>query len=109
MPVFDFSNTPDDNNEDFVCTYTTFRSNERTATAEKPILVLDNSKRKWKHHSCGVFANLSKQTAVGKKTNPGIGSNQHVNPGRNSNAKHQNVLPLFGTAGNKVCQRITKQ
>ena len=51
MPVFDFSNTPDDNNEDFVCTYTTFRSNERTATAEKPILVLDNSKRKWKHHS----------------------------------------------------------
>ncbi len=61
MPVFDFSNTPD-NNSDFVCTYTTFSSNERTATPEKPILVLDNSKRSWKHHSCGIFTNPNKQT-----------------------------------------------
>ena len=61
MPVFDFSNTPDNNN-DFVCTYTTFSSNERAATPEKPILVLDNSKRKWKHHSCGIFSNPTKQT-----------------------------------------------
>ena len=41
MPVFDFSNTPDSNKE-VVCTYTTFHSNERVATPEKPILVLDN-------------------------------------------------------------------
>lgn len=74
MPVFDFSNTPEDNNEDFVCTYTTFRSNERTATAEKPIFVLDNSKRKWKHHSCGVFANLSRQTAFEFKEEDGTWS-----------------------------------
>ena len=39
MPVFDFTNTQNDNNEEFVCTYTTFHSNERTATPEKPILV----------------------------------------------------------------------
>ena len=43
MPVFDFTNPPIDNNEEFICTYTTFHSNERTATPEKPILVLDNN------------------------------------------------------------------
>ena len=61
MPVFDFSSTPDDNKES-VCTYTTFQSNERIATPEKPILILDNSKRKWSHHSWGVFSNPTKQT-----------------------------------------------
>lgn len=61
MPVFDFSNLSD-NTSEFVCTYTTFSSNERYATPEKPILVLDNSNRKWKHHSNGFFHNLSKET-----------------------------------------------
>ena len=70
MPVFDFSNTPDNNN-DFVCTYTTFSSNERAATPEKPILVLDNSKRKWKHHSCGIFSNPTKQTTFEFKEEDG--------------------------------------
>ena len=61
MPVFDFSSTPD-NSQEFVCTYTTFQSNERTATPDKPILILDNSKRKWSHHSWGLFANPQKST-----------------------------------------------
>ena len=51
MPVFDFSAAPADNNEKkSQCTYTTFHSNETTATPEKPVLILDNSKREWKHH-----------------------------------------------------------
>ena len=61
MPVFDFSNTPVSDNNDFVCTYTTFASNERTAAPEKPILILDNSKRRWSHHSCGIFSNQSRR------------------------------------------------
>ena len=54
MPVFDFSAAPADKKETkSQCTYTTFRSNETKATPEKPMLILDNSKREWKHHSCG--------------------------------------------------------
>ena len=64
MPVFDFKHTPDEKKAQ-ECTYTTFRSNETEATAEKPMLVLDNSNRKWKHHSCGVFTNpKTVQTAM---------------------------------------------
>ena len=71
MPVFDFTNTPEDNNKDAVCTYATFNSNERTASADKPILVLDNKERKWKHHSSGVFTNQSKRTAFEFKEDDG--------------------------------------
>lgn len=70
MPVFDFSDTPD-NNHDSVCTYTTFHSSESSATPEKPILILDNKMRRWKHHSCGVFTNPSKQTAFEFKEEDG--------------------------------------
>ena len=42
MPVFDFKHTPDEKKAQ-ECTYTTFRSNETEATAEKPMLVLDLS------------------------------------------------------------------
>ncbi len=62
MPVFDFNNTPEEKKEP-VCTYTTFRSNEPEASADKPILILDNSARQWNHHSCGVFENPVKRTA----------------------------------------------
>ena len=62
MPVFDFSETPDKKNYS-ECTYTTFPSNEDTASSEHPMIVLDNSKRQWKHHSCGVFTNQSQRTA----------------------------------------------
>ena len=71
MPVFDFTNPPIDNNEEFICTYTTFHSNERTATPEKPILVLDNSERKWEHYSCGFFTNQSRKTAFEFKEKDG--------------------------------------
>ena len=40
MPVFDFNNTPD-KDKPLTCTYTTFRSDESTATPERPMLVLD--------------------------------------------------------------------
>lgn len=63
MPVFDFSNTPSDNNSPAECTYTIFHSNEDTPSPDKPILVLDNSQRAWKHHSCGIFTNPVKRTA----------------------------------------------
>lgn len=62
MPVFDFSNAPADR-QNGECTYTVFRSSEGTASPERPILVLDNSRRTWPHHSCGVFANPMKRTA----------------------------------------------
>lgn len=71
MPVFDFTNTPNENSEEFVCTYTTFHSNERTATPEKPILVLDNSEKKWEHYSCGFFTNQSRKTAFEFKEKEG--------------------------------------
>lgn len=61
MPVFDFNDTSTNKNYS-ECTYTTFRSNESAASPEKPILLLDNHKRAWKHHSCGVFTNPIKQT-----------------------------------------------
>ena len=63
MPVFDFSSTPEnEKKQDPICTYTTFRSNEGSASAEKPILILDNSSEKWNHHAVGVFGNQSKRT-----------------------------------------------
>ena len=62
MPVFDFNNTPEENKGP-VCTYVTFRSSEPEASPEKPILILDNKSRTWKHHSCGVFENPNKRTA----------------------------------------------
>lgn len=62
MPVFDFKSTPDNKNTS-ECTYTTFRSNESISTPEKPILILDNQKQAWKHHSCGVFTNPVKRTS----------------------------------------------
>ena len=43
MPVFDFNNTPD-TKEPVKCTYTTFASDADHASAEQPILILDNSK-----------------------------------------------------------------
>ena len=41
MPVFDFNSTPDEK-KPAECTYTVIRSNENEATAEKPMMVLDN-------------------------------------------------------------------
>ena len=41
MPVFDFNNKPDKNSHG-ECTYTMFFSNASEASAESPILLLDN-------------------------------------------------------------------
>ena len=62
MPVFDFSKIPEDKNVT-KCTYTVFRSNETTASPEKPLLFLDNHEQAWPHHSCGVFTNPGNRTA----------------------------------------------
>ena len=61
MPVFDFSGS--DNKNKNIVTYETFQSSERTATAEKPIMILENTTRKWAHHSSGKFTNPIKRTA----------------------------------------------
>lgn len=61
MPVFDFSNT-DTNKPAAECTYTVIRSNASEPSAEHPIMLLDNSKKQWKHHSCGMFTNPVKRT-----------------------------------------------
>lgn len=70
MPVFDFSDTPK-KEEEPQCTYTVYCSNEPAASPEKPMLVLDNSSRAWKHHSCGVFTNQAKRTAFEFKEEDG--------------------------------------
>ena len=62
MPVFDFNNDTS-GKEEPECTYSVFLSSEPEATAENPILVLDNREREWKHHSCGAFASPNKRTA----------------------------------------------
>ena len=71
MPVFDFSSTPAPQKQP-ECTYTVFRSNETTATPQKPILLLDNKERKWAHHSCGIFTNPIKRTSFEFKEDNGI-------------------------------------
>ena len=72
MPVFDFSNASTEKTEDSVCTYTTFASNANTTSPEQPILVLSNSERQWKHHSCGVFSNPEKKTAFEFQEEDGV-------------------------------------
>ena len=72
MPVFDFSNASTEKTEDSVCTYTTFASDENTTSPEQPILVLANSVRQWKHHSCGVFSNPEKKTAFEFQEEDGV-------------------------------------
>ena len=71
MPVFDFNSTPDEK-KPAECTYTVIRSNENEATAEKPMMVLDNKICQWDHHSCGVFTNPAKHTAFELEEEDGI-------------------------------------
>lgn len=63
MPVFDFSSSVSDKTSNFECTYSIVRSSEAKASPEKPMFVLDNREREWKHHSNGVFAKPDKKTA----------------------------------------------
>ena len=70
MTVFDFSGSTDKKQES-ICTYTSFRSEETEATWERPMLILDNAKRQWKHHSCGIFTNQAKRTSFEFKEEDG--------------------------------------
>lgn len=70
MPVFDFSNTPEEKNPS-LCTYTIFRSNVSDPTPEHPILLIDNSSHAWNHHSIGVFTNPVKRTTFEFETENG--------------------------------------
>lgn len=73
MPVFDFSGASDKKpGVQSECTYTTFQSNEKETSPEKPIMILDNSSRQWKHHSCGVFTNPIKRTSFEFKEDDGV-------------------------------------
>lgn len=71
MPVFDFNSAPvpDAHPE---CTYAAFYSNDSETSPEKPILVLDNSERTWRHHSCGIFTNPAKRTAFEFREEDGV-------------------------------------
>lgn len=62
MPVFDFKDKPADASQ-AICTYKTFESYESEASKEKPIMVLDNSCGKLKHHTGGLFVNPIKRTS----------------------------------------------
>lgn len=70
MPVFDFSGAPE-TDHDPVCTYTMYYSNETNPSPEQPMMVLDNSRRKLKHHSCGAFASQARHTAFEFKEEDG--------------------------------------
>ena len=70
MPVFDFNNSPE-NPKVSECTYEIFYSSESEASAQHPILVLNNQNGKLKHHSSGVFTNPAKQTAFEFKDEEG--------------------------------------
>ena len=70
MPVFDFSGSTDKKQES-ICTYTSFRSEETEATWERPMHILDNAKRQWKHQSCGIFTNQAKRTSFEFKEEDG--------------------------------------
>ena len=71
MPVFDFSNSKTEK-KDPECTYTTFQSNEKVPSPEKPILIIDNKSRQWKHHSCGVFSNPNQKSSFEFKEQDGV-------------------------------------
>ena len=73
MPVFDFSGASDKKpGVQSECTYTTFQSNEKETSPEKPIMIMDNSSRQWKHHSCGIFTNPIKRTSFEFKEDDGV-------------------------------------
>ena len=69
MPVFDFKDVKEENKE---VTFTTFASNRTDASAEYPVLLLDNKSREWKHHSCGIFTNPVKRTSFEFQEEDGV-------------------------------------
>ena len=73
MPVFDFSDAPVAN-EHPECTYETFHSTETKASADKPIVVIDNKQKEWAHHALGMFTNPIKRTSFEFEDGDGVTS-----------------------------------
>lgn len=73
MAVFDFNNTPQEKNMS-ESTYSLFYTENKVPSASEPILLLDNSVRKWKHHSLGKFTNPIKRTTFEFNEDDGITS-----------------------------------
>lgn len=71
MPVFDFADKPQEENKS-ACTYHVFASNEPFADAQHPILILDHTKREWKHHANGTFLNPNTRTAFAFEEEDGV-------------------------------------
>ena len=62
MPVFDFSDAPVAS-EQPECTYETFQSKETKASADRPLVEIDNKQKEWAHHALGMFTNPIKRTS----------------------------------------------
>ena len=62
MPVFDFKDKPVAG-EVAVCTYEIFASDSHEASAENPIMIIDNKSGELKHHTTGMFINPIKRTS----------------------------------------------
>ena len=54
MAVFEFNDIKKDDKSEVV-TYEVFDSDRRSADYNNPILIIDNNKRQWAHHSNGMF------------------------------------------------------
>ena len=98
MPVFDFSNTPEDS-KDPECTYEVFYSSESEASPEHPILILDNRTGQLKHHSSGMFTNPIRKTAFEFQWEDGTASADI----RKIDARFVSLLKWLGESHINVC------
>ena len=55
-------------------TYETFHSTETKASADKPIVVIDNKQKEWAHHALGMFTNPIKRTSFEFEDGDGVTS-----------------------------------
>ncbi len=77
MPVFDFAND-ESVTENAIKTYTTFKSDEPMATADKPILVLQDTKGTMRHHTNGIFTNPISRSSFESETDNGVVSSDII-------------------------------
>ncbi|MBR1623995.1 MAG: AAA family ATPase [Pseudobutyrivibrio sp.] len=71
MPVFDFAQE-DKEKREAVKTYTTFKSDEPSASPEKPIIILEDRTGAMTHHVNGVFTNPIARTSFEADTAAGV-------------------------------------
>ena len=98
MPVFDFSESTDNKNL-AICTYTIFKSNESVPTKEHPIMLLDNTKHSFRHHSYGIFTNPVKRTSFEAEEENGVVSADILQ----IDARFTSLLKWLGENHIKVC------